>query len=73
MKMDESEVFTALLNKGLIQDFGDNEYDCPIPSMRTYVEEFCAQSGCPIVPAVAAAVAPAAASEASGGMDMEAG
>ena len=72
-EMDKSEAFTKLLHKGLIQDFGHNRYDCPIPSMRTYVEEFCAQSGCPIVPAVAEAVAPAAAAAASGGMDMEAG
>ena len=63
-EMDKSEVFTKLLRKGLIQEFGDDQYDCPIPSMRTYVEEFCAQSGCPI---------DAAAAEASGGMDMEAG
>ena len=72
-EMDRSEVFTKLLHKGLIQDFGDDRYDCPIPSMRTYVEEFCAQRGCPIVPAVAEAVAPAAAAappvpEPSGGM-----
>ena len=72
-EMDRSEVFTKLLHKGLIQDFGDDRYDCPIPSMRTYVEEFCAQRGCPIVPAVAEAVVPAAAAappvpEPSGGM-----
>ena len=72
-EMDRSEVFTKLLHKGLIQDFGDDRYDCPIPSMRAYVEEFCAESGCPIFPAVAEAVAPAAAAEASGGMDMEVG
>ena len=57
-EMDRPEVFTKLLHKGLIQDFGDDRYDCPIPSMRTYVEEFCAQRGCPIVPAVAEAVPP---------------
>ena len=72
-EMDRSEVFTKLLHKGLIQDFGDDRYDCPIPSMRTYVEEFCAQRGCPIFPAVAEAVVPAAAAappvpEPSGGM-----
>ena len=58
-EMDKSEVFTKLLHKGLIQDFGHNRYDCPIPSMRTYVEEFCAQCGCRIVPAVAEAAAAA--------------
>ena len=69
-QMRESEVFTELLHKGLIQDFGDNRYDCPIPSMRRYVEEFCAESGCPIVPAVAEAAPPAApVLEPSGGMD----
>ena len=70
-EMAKSEVFTKLLHQGLIQKFGHNRYDCPIPSMRRYVEEFCAQSGCPIVPAVAEAVAPAAAAEASGDMDMQ--
>ena len=72
-RMVWNQAFTTLLHQGLIQDFGHNHYDCPIPSMRAYVEELCAQSGCVIVPAVAATVAPAAASEASGGMDMEAG
>ena len=72
-EIDRSEVFAKLLHQGLVQDCGHDYYDCPIPSMRTYVEEFCAQRGCPIVPAVAEAVAPAAAAEASGGMDMEVG
>ena len=72
-EMDRSEVFAKLLHQGLIQDFGNDEYDCPIPSVRTYVEEFCAQRGCPIVPAVAEAAPPAAAAAASGGMDMEVG
>ena len=72
-RMEKGRVFTKLLHQGLIQEFGDNQYDCPIPSMRTYVEEFCAESGCPIFPAVAEAVAPAAAAappvpEPSGGM-----
>ena len=72
-EMDMRVAFTTMLHKGLIQEFGDNQYDCPIPSMRTYVEKFCAESGCPIFPAVAEAAPPAAAAEASGGMDMEAG
>ena len=47
-EMDRSEVFTKLLHKGLIQDYGQDRYDCPIPSMRDYVETFCAERGAPI-------------------------
>lgn len=47
-EMPKEKVFTELLHKGLIQDFGDDDYDCPIPSLRAYVEEFCAQGGCAI-------------------------
>ena len=47
-EMAKPEVFAKLLHGGLIQEFGDNHYDCPIPSMRIYVEEFCAQSGHPV-------------------------
>ena len=44
-EMGRGEVVTRLLHQGLIQDFGQNRYDCPIPSMRAYVDEFCAESG----------------------------
>ena len=63
-RMVWSQVFTTLLHQGLIQDFSHNHYDCPIPSMRVYVEEFCAHSGCPIRPAAAPPVR-----ELSGGME----
>ena len=63
-RMVWSQAFTTLLHQGLIQDFSHNHYDCPIPSMRVYVEEFCAHSGCPIRPAAAPPVR-----ELSGGME----
>ena len=50
-EMDKSGAFAKLLHQGLVQDFGHNRYDCPIPSLRAYVEAFCAQSGCVIQPA----------------------
>ena len=66
-EMPRRDVFTRLLHQGLIQDFGEDRYDCPIPSMRRYVEDFCAARGCPVAGAQSfAAPAPAA------GMDMEA-
>ena len=47
-EMAKPEVFAKLLHRGLIQEFGENDYNCPIPSMRTYVEEFCAEHGTPV-------------------------
>ena len=47
-RMARSQVFTALLHQGLIQDFGYDHYDCPIPSLRNYAEEFCAARGFPV-------------------------
>ena len=44
-KMAEEQVFTALIHQGLIQDFGGDRYDCPIPSLRRYVEKFCEDRG----------------------------
>ena len=41
----EMAVFAELLHKGLIQEFGGDRYDCPIPSLRRYVEVFCTQRG----------------------------
>ena len=56
-KVEEREflslAFDKLLRKGLIHRFGHNRYDCPIPSLRAYVEEFCAGSGYAIRPAAA--------------------
>lgn len=37
--------FAFLIYQGLIQDFGNDRYDCPIPSLRRYVEEFCKDGG----------------------------
>ena len=47
-EMGRGEVVTKLLHQGLIQDYGQDRYDCPIPSMRDYVETFCAERGAPI-------------------------
>ena len=44
----ERAVFIKLLRKGLIQDFGRDRYNCPIPSLRRYVEDFCAERGFPV-------------------------
>ena len=52
-RMARTRVFTALLHQGLIQDFGYDQYDCPIPGLRRYVEEFCAHNGCAIESAAA--------------------
>ena len=46
--MSRDRAFTTLLHKGLIQNFGQDRYDCPIPSLRTYVEKICAQNSCAI-------------------------
>lgn len=62
-RMARTRVFTALLHQGLIQDFGLDQYDCPIPSLRRYVEEFCAHNGCAIESAAAPPIA-----EPSGGL-----
>ena len=64
-EIDRSEVFAKLLHQGLVQDCGHDHYDSPIPSMRRYVEAFCAERGCPVAAAKSPAVpAPAV------GMDM---
>ena len=43
--MKEGDVFDGLLHQGLIQDFGEGLYRCPIPSLRNYIEEVCASHG----------------------------
>jgi len=52
-EMERPKALAKLLHQGLIQDFGGDRYDCPIPSMRRYVEDFCAQRGHPVAPAQA--------------------
>ena len=44
-EIPKRDVFTRLLHQGLIQDYGQDRYDCPIPSLRHYVEEFCKDRG----------------------------
>lgn len=57
-EMDRPGVFSRLLHQGLIQDSGHDRYGCPIPSFRRYVEDFCAERGCPVA-AAQSPVAPA--------------
>lgn len=54
-QMERSNVFSTLLHQGLVQDFGNNRYDCPIPSLRNHVEAFCAADGHPVGAALGAA------------------
>ena len=46
--MEKGKAFEELLHQGLIHDLGKDRYDCPIPSLRNYVEEFCAARGFPV-------------------------
>ena len=49
-EMERGEAYTELLHQGLIQDRGGDRYDCPISSLRRYVEEFCRARGYSVNP-----------------------
>lgn len=55
-EMPKRDVFRKLLHQGLIQDFGYDRYDCPIPGMRKHVLAFSARAGSPTVKISAEAV-----------------
>lgn len=66
-QIPRKEAFRMLLHRGLIQEFRNvrkesggpgavfSRYDCPIPSLRTCIQDFCAQEGFPVQGAAAGA------------------